>query len=66
MDRTHAETDTTASAARQKDDPCLIITDDDLHLFAQGRWNRSWEKMGAHPDTQNGVDGGRPRSEAST
>lgn len=59
MDRTHAETDTTASAARQKDDPCLIITDDDLHLFAQGRWNRSWEKMGAHPDTQNGVDGWR-------
>ena len=59
MDRTHAETDTTASAARQKDDPCLIITDDDIHLFAQGRWNRSWEKMGAHPDTQNGVDGWR-------
>ena len=34
-----------------------MITDDDLHFFAQGTWQRSWEKMGAHPDKQNGKAG---------
>ncbi|MBM6904881.1 1,4-alpha-glucan branching protein GlgB [Collinsella tanakaei] len=60
LDRTHAELDTSQAASTDgAQAPCLIITDDDIHLFAQGSWNRSWEKMGAHPDTQNGVDGWR-------
>ena len=37
--------------------PCLIITDNDRYLFATGTWNRSWEKLGAHPDVQDGVAG---------
>ena len=37
--------------------PCLYITDDDIHLLKQGTWQRSWEKMGAHPDVRDGVDG---------
>ena len=50
--------------------PCLIITEDDIHLFSCGTWNRSWEKMGAHPDVQDGIAGwrsayGRPRLRAS-
>ena len=60
LDRTRAELDTSQAASTDgAQAPCLIITDDDIHLFAQGSWNRSWEKMGAHPDTQNGVDGWR-------
>ena len=39
--------------------PCLIITEDDIHLFSCGTWNRSWEKMGAHPDVQDGIAGWR-------
>lgn len=38
---------------------CLIITEDDIHLFSCGTWNRSWEKMGAHPDVQDGIAGWR-------
>ena len=37
----------------------LAVTDGDIHLFKQGTWQRSWEKMGAHPDVQNGVEGWR-------
>ena len=60
LDRTHAELDETKTASpADGTEPCLIITEDDIHLFAQGSWNRSWEKMGAHPDTQDGVDGWR-------
>ena len=39
--------------------PCLMITPDDIHLFSEGAWQRGWEKMGAHPDVQNGVEGWR-------
>ena len=46
-------------AKTAQSDPCLILTDDDLHLFAQGSWQRSWEKLGAHPDKQNGKTGWR-------
>ena len=38
-----------------------MITDDDLHLFAQGSWQKSWEKMGAHRDENAGVSGWRFR-----
>ena len=34
-----------------------MITDDDLHLFSEGSWQKSWQKMGAHPDTRNGQAG---------
>ena len=51
------ETKTVSQGTEQE--PCLIITEDDIHLFAQGSWNRSWEKMGAHPDVQEGVEGWR-------
>ena len=40
-----------------QDEPCLILSEDDLHLFAEGRWLRSWEKMGAHADVQDGRAG---------
>ena len=29
------------------------LSKDDVYLFGIGMWERSWEKMGAHPDTQN-------------
>ena len=45
-----------ASAARSEK-PLLIITDDDLYMFANGTWQRSWEKLGAHPDVQDGEPG---------
>ena len=38
-------------------EPRLIITQDDLNLFAGGMWQRSWEKLGAHPDVQDEVEG---------
>ena len=38
-----------------------MITDDDLHLFTQGSWQKSWEKMGAHRDEDAGVSGWRFR-----
>ncbi len=60
LDRTAVEPNLSHKpSAPDPQDPCLIITEDDIHLFAQGSWNRSWEKMGAHPDTQDGVDGWR-------
>ena len=34
-----------------------MITNDDLHLFSEGSWQKSWQKMGAHPDTRNGQAG---------
>ena len=34
-----------------------MVTDDDIHLFGQGTWQRSWEKMGAHPDERDGQAG---------
>lgn len=38
-------------------EPLLILTDDDMYMFGNGTWHRSWEKMGAHPDTQNHTKG---------
>ena len=49
----------TVSKANADKQPCLMVTDDDLHLFAQGTWQRSWEKMGAHAETLDGVAGWR-------
>ena len=34
-----------------------MLTADDIHLFSAGMWQRAWEKMGAHRDTQNGIEG---------
>ena len=34
-----------------------VLTDYDLHLLAEGRHYRSFEKLGAHPRTVAGVDG---------
>ena len=34
-----------------------VITSFDEHLFAEGNHHRIYEKMGAHPMTQNGVEG---------
>ena len=42
------------------DDPYsfpLQVTDFDLYLFGEGTHYRTYEKMGAHPMTVNGVDG---------
>ena len=35
------------------------LTKDDVYLFGIGMWERSWEKMGAHPDTQQRTRGWR-------
>lgn len=35
----------------------IMLTANDIHLFGTGTWQRAWEKMGAHPDTQDGRDG---------
>lgn len=37
--------------------PNLILTDDDIHLFGTGMWQRAWEKMGAHKDVQGNSAG---------
>ena len=42
---------------RKAQKPLLIITEDDLYMFANGTWQRSWEKLGAHPDVQDGEPG---------
>src|SRR5262245_10647769 len=36
-----------------------VLTADDLYLFNEGTHQRLYEKLGAHPDTVNGVDGTR-------
>ncbi len=38
-------------------EPLLIITEDDLYMHANGTWQRSWEKLGAHPDVCDGKPG---------
>ena len=37
--------------------PNLMLTDDDIHLFRTGMWQRAWEKMGAHKDVQGNSEG---------
>ena len=37
--------------------PNLMLTDDDIHLFGTGMWQRAWEKMGAHKDVQGSSEG---------
>ena len=49
-----AQTGTSNTTAQE---PCLIITENDRYLFASGTWNRSWEKLGSHPDMQDGTHG---------
>uniref|UniRef100_UPI0040294A7E 1,4-alpha-glucan branching protein GlgB n=1 Tax=Collinsella intestinalis TaxID=147207 RepID=UPI0040294A7E len=34
-----------------------MLTDDDIHLFGTGMWQRAWEKMGAHKDVQGNSEG---------
>lgn len=47
-----------ARPSRTKDDrPSLMLTSDDIFLFSNGTWQRAWEKMGAHRDIQDGVEG---------
>ena len=36
-----------------------MISKDDIYLYGLGSWERSWEKLGAHPDTQSRVRGWR-------
>ena len=55
---------TTAGKPRPKADgpvapvqPNLMLTNDDIHLFCNGVWQRAWEKMGAHKDIQDGTAG---------
>ncbi len=45
------------SSRKKAEKPLLIITDDDLYMFGNGTWQRSWEKFGAHADVQDGVEG---------
>ena len=37
--------------------PNLMLTDDDIHLFGTGMWQRAWEKMGAHKDVKGNSEG---------
>ena len=37
--------------------PDLTISKDDLYMLAEGHWYRSYEKMGAHPCVEDGVEG---------
>ncbi len=37
--------------------PNLMLTNDDIHLFGTGMWQRAWEKMGAHKDVQGNSEG---------
>ena len=37
--------------------PNIMLTDDDIHLFGTGMWQRAWEKMGAHKDVQDNSEG---------
>lgn len=37
--------------------PNIMLTDDDIHLFGTGMWQRAWEKMGAHKDVQDNSNG---------
>ena len=43
--------------ALETKDPTYVISSDDLYLMAQGNWYRSYDKLGAHPATQDGQDG---------
>lgn len=35
----------------------LLITNDDLYMMGEGRWYRSYEKLGSHPAEALGVEG---------
>lgn len=49
--------ETESQARPATSEPHLIITENDTYMFANGTWQRSWEKLGAHPDVQDGVEG---------
>ena len=46
--------------------PDLTISKDDLYMLAEGHWYRSYEKLGAHPATSDGVHAPRTEGVAST
>ena len=48
--------DITTTTEQRQDEPS-IFTDYDLYLFGQGRDYRIYDKMGAHPRVENGVEG---------
>ena len=52
MSQTKRENVTAKAPAKSPAPHAPELTDNDLHLFKVGLWERSWEKMGAHPDTQ--------------
>ena len=37
--------------------PVPFLSPTDCHLWNEGRWLRAWEKLGAHPFTENDVEG---------
>ena len=39
--------------------PATQLTDFDLHLFGEGRHERIYDKLGAHPQSQDAADGTR-------
>src|SRR5215468_10875824 len=39
--------------------PASLLTADDLYLFHEGKHGRLYEKLGARPETVDGVDGAR-------
>ena len=47
----------TVTARTEAQAPNLMLTDDDIYMFGHGMWQRAWEKMGAHRDVQDDVEG---------
>ena len=47
------------TAAKSPAPHAPTISEDDIYLYGSGSWERSWEKLGAHPDTQSRVRGWR-------
>ena len=47
------------TAAKSPAPHAPAISKDDIYLYGLGSWERSWEKLGAHPDTQSRIRGWR-------
>lgn len=43
--------------AEMTKDARYLISSDDVYLMGRGEWYRSYDKLGAHPATQDGEDG---------
>lgn len=54
-----AEGTPVATPPAAPDASALAITPDDRYLFAAGTWYRSYDKLGAHPATKDGMAGFR-------